>query len=314
MKGLKIVSTGYYAPQNVLDNFDFEKMVETSDEWIVSRTGIKKRHITENESCVDLGYQAALKAVEKIDKNKIGLIICATMTPDNFTPSNACLIQERLGLNEQEIMCFDLNAACSGFVYALTVANSLLQNLEEDKYALVIGSEELSKIVDYNDRNTCVLFGDGAGAVVVAKGSGLFVSYCNSSGNLEVLKAAAISKDDNNHYLTMMGQDVFKFAVTVIPESINAVLTKAGLTLDDIKYVVCHQANYRIIKNVYKKLKSSEEKFYMNLHEYGNTSAASIPLALGEMDEKGLIKPGDKIICVGFGGGLTWGATLIEWS
>ena len=153
MSGLKILSTGYYAPQKVLDNFDLEKVVETSDEWIVSRTGIKRRHIAENESCVELGYQAALKAVEKIDKSKIGLIICATMTPDYFTPSTACLIQERLGLNDQEVMCFDLNAACSGFVYALTVAQALLQNMEE-KYALVIGSEEISKIIDLKDRNT----------------------------------------------------------------------------------------------------------------------------------------------------------------
>ncbi|WP_279160329.1 beta-ketoacyl-ACP synthase III [Thomasclavelia cocleata] len=313
MNGLKVISTGYYAPQNVLNNFDFEKMVETTDEWIVSRTGINKRHIAKKESCVDLGYQAALKAIEKIDKSKIGLIICATMTPDYFTPSTACLIQEKLGLNDQEIMCFDLSAACSGFVYSLTVAQALLQNLD-DKYALVIGSEEISKIIDFTDRNTCVLFGDGAGAVVVGKGTGVFASYNNSAGNLEALKAPAIGKMNENHYLSMAGQEVFKFAIKVIPESINAVLQKANLTLDDIDYVVCHQANYRIIKNVYKKMKSSEEKFYMNLQEYGNTSAASIPLALGEMDEKGLLKSGNKIICVGFGGGLTWGAVLMEWS
>lgn len=313
MNGLKILSTGYYAPQRVLDNFNLEKMVETSDEWIVSRTGIKKRHISENESCVDLGYQAALKAIEKVDKSKISLIICATMTPDYFTPSNACLIQERLGLNSQEVMCFDLNAACSGFVYALTVAQSLLQNLG-DKYALVIGCEEISKIIDFNDRNTRVLFGDGAGALVISNGEGIFASYSNAAGNLDALKAPAVNRISENHYLTMAGQEVFKFAIKVIPESINAVLQKANLTLDDIDYVVCHQANYRIIKNVYKKMKSSEEKFYMNLQEYGNTSAASIPLALGEMDEKGLLKPGNKIICVGFGGGLTWGAVLMEWS
>ena len=313
MNGLKILSTGYYAPQQVLDNFDLEKMVETSDEWIVSRTGIKRRHIAKAESCVDLGYQAALKAIKNIDKSKIGLIICATMTPDYFTPSNACLIQEKLGLNDQEVMCFDLNAACSGFVYALTVAQALLQNLG-DKYALVIGSEKISKMIDFNDRNTCVLFGDGAGALVISNGEGIFASYSNSAGNLDALNAPAINEVSENHFLTMAGQEVFKFAVKVIPESINAVLKKSNLTLDDVAYVVCHQANYRIIKNVYKKLKSSEDKFYMNLQEYGNTSAASIPLALAEMDEKQMLKPGDKIICVGFGGGLTWGATLIEWS
>lgn len=313
MSGLKILSTGYYAPQNILDNFDLEQMVETSNEWIVSRTGIKQRHFAKNESCVDLGYQAALKAIEKIDKNKIGLIICATMTPDYFTPSNACLIQAKLGLNAQEIMCFDLNAACSGFVYSLTVAQALLQNLD-DKYALVIGCEEISKIIDFTDRNTCVLFGDGAGALVVGKGNGVFASYNNSAGNLEALKAPAINQSSEDHYLKMAGQEVFKFAVKAIPESINAVLQKANLSLDEIDYVVCHQANYRIIKNVYKKMKVPPEKFYLNLQEYGNTSAASIPLALGEMDEKGMLKAGNKIICVGFGGGLTWGATLIEWS
>lgn len=313
MEGLKILSTGYYAPQNVLDNFDLEKIVETSDEWIQSRTGIKRRHIAKNESCSDLAYQAAFKAIEKIDKSKIGLIICATMTPDYFTPSNACVIQERLGLNDQQVMCFDLNAACSGFVYALTIAYAMLANMQE-KYALIIGSEELSKIVDFKDRNTCVLFGDGAGAVVVKRDAGIFASYNNSAGNVEVLKSQAINKNGNNHYLTMAGQEVFKFATKAIPESINAILQQTNLTIDDIDYVVCHQANYRIIKNVYKKMKVAPEKFYMNLQEYGNTSAASIPLALGEMDEKGVLKPGDKIICVGFGGGLTWGATLIEWS
>lgn len=230
---LKILSTGYYAPQQVLDNFNLEKMVETSDEWIVSRTGIKKRHIAKEESCVDLGYQAALKAIKNIDKSKIGLIICATMTPDYFTPSNACLIQEKLGLNDQEVMCFDLNAACSGFVYALTVAQALLQNLG-DKYALVIGSEKISKMIDFNDRNTCVLFGDGAGALVISNGEGIFASYSNSAGNLDALKAPAINEVSENHFLTMAGQEVFKFAVKVIPESINAVLKKSNLTLDDV--------------------------------------------------------------------------------
>lgn len=309
MEGLKVISTGHYAPSKVLSNQDFEKMVDTTDEWIVSRTGIKNRHLVEDQGSVDLGYEAAKIAMQNIDPNKIGLIICATMTPDYFTPSNACVIQEKLGLNDQAIMSFDLSAACSGFVYSLTTAHALLRGMP-DKYALVIGCEALSNLVDFTDRNTCVLFGDGAGAVVVSLSDGIFASYCNSFGRIDVLNA----KNEKDHYLTMEGKDVFKFAVSVIPECITAVLEKANLTLDDIDYVVCHQANYRIIKHVYKKLKSNEEKFYMNLQEYGNTSAASIPLALGEMNEKGLLKPGQKIICVGFGGGLTWGATLIEWS
>ncbi|WP_294578241.1 beta-ketoacyl-ACP synthase III [uncultured Thomasclavelia sp.] len=313
MDGIKILSTGYYAPSKILDNFDLEKMVETSDEWIVSRTGIERRHICETEDCTQMAYLAAVKAIEKVDKDKIGLIICATMTPDYFTPSTACLLQEKLGLNDHEVMCFDLSAACSGFVYALTTAQALLKGMP-DKYALVVGSEEISKIIDFTDRNTCVLFGDGAGAVVVSNGDGMFASYCNSAGNIGALCAPAINKQDENHFLTMAGQEVFKFAVKVIPESINAILDKTGLSFDDIDYVVCHQANYRIIRNVYKKMKADPNKFYMNLQEYGNTSAASIPLALGEMDANGLLKAGDKIICVGFGGGLTWGATLIEWS
>lgn len=310
MSGLKVVSTGYYVPSKVMTNQDFEKIVETSDEWIIERTGISRRHFVETEDTVELGYLAALEAIEKgnINKNEIGLIVVATMSPDHFTPSTASLIQEKLGLNEEEIMAFDVNAACSGFVYGLTITNALLQTLDK-KYALVIGSEVLSKLIDFEDRGTCILFGDGAGAMLVESEDRLFVCYNGSKGNKEVLYANA----NKEQYLKMNGREVFKFAVTAVPKSINAVLEKANLTIDDIDYVVCHQANYRIIANVYKKMKCNPEKFYMNLQEYGNTSGASIPLALAEMDEKGLLKRGMKIICVGFGGGLTWGATLLEW-
>lgn len=307
MEGLKILSTGYYPGEKVVTNSDFEGKIDTSDEWITTRTGIKRRHFSSHSSAY-LAIEAARQAVRDIDLSKIALIICATMTPENATPSNACLVQEALGLQEQSIMCFDVNAACSGFVYALEIAKSLLVN--HDQYALVIGSEQLSRIVDFTDRSTCILFGDGAGAIVAKKADGLFVSYNDASGTALPL-VASFEKDDP--YLHMQGQDVFKFATKVIVKSINEVLQRAQMTLDDVDYVVCHQANLRIIQYVYKKLKSSPDKFFTNLDEYGNTSAASIPMALAEMNEKGLLKEGMKIIVVGFGGGLTWGATLMEW-
>lgn len=307
MEGLKILSTGYCPGEKIVTNFDFEGKIETSDEWITTRTGIKRRHFSSHSSAY-LAIEAAKQAVKDLDLSKIALIICATMTPENATPSNACLVQEALGLQDQSIMCFDINAACSGFVYALEIAKSLLKN--KDQYALIIGSEQLSRVVDFTDRSTCILFGDGAGAVVAKKADALFISYNDASGTAEPLVA---KYDENDPYLHMQGQEVFKFATRVIVKSINEVLQQADMTLDDVDYVVCHQANSRIIQYVYKKLKCSPEKFFINLDEYGNTSAASIPMALAEMNDKGLLKDGMKIITVGFGGGLTWGATLMEW-
>lgn len=303
MNGIEIVSTGYAQIENVLDNQQLEKMVETSNEWIVSRTGIQRRHISDKSSAL-LAIEAAKKATENKDLSKLAFIIVATMTPENATPSNACLVQNALGLNHQQMICFDINAACSGFVYALKIAQSLLQ---DQQYGLVIGSEQLSSIIDYQDRNTCILFGDGAAAILIKKSHHLFYSYLDSAGNSDVLYAK------RNDYLKMKGQDVFKFAIKAIPLSIDQVLNQANLNLDDIDYVICHQANERIIKHVYKKYQSSRNKFYMNLQEYGNTSAASIPLALAQMNEQGILKRGMKLIFVGFGGGLTWGAILIEW-
>lgn len=307
MNGLKIIATGYYPGEKVVTNQDFESQIDTSDEWITTRTGIKRRHFSENSSAI-LAVEAAFRAMKDIDKSRIGLIICATMTPENATPSNACLVQEALGLNEQTVMCFDINAACSGFVYALEVAKALLSN--KDQYALIIGSEQLSRILDFQDRTTCILFGDGAGAVVVKASPQLFISYSDASGNPLPLLASYEKEDP---YLRMQGQEVFKFATKVVIKSIRHVLEEANLSLDEIDYVVCHQANLRIIQYVYKKLKCSPDKFFVNLDEFGNTSAASIPMALAQMNEQGLLKRKMKIICVGFGGGLTWGATLMEW-
>ncbi len=301
MNGIEIISTGYAKIEKTLDNAQLEKMVETSNEWIISRTGIQRRHISSRSSAL-LAIEAAKKATQNQDLSKLSLIIVATMTPENKTPSNACLVQNALGLNEQAIICFDINAACSGYVYALKVAQSLLQ---EGQYGLVIGSEQLSSIIDYQDRNTCILFGDGSAATLIKKNNNIFYSYLDSAGNQDVLYA--------NDYLKMKGQEVFKFAIQTIPQSIDHVLNQAKMTLEEIDYVVCHQANERIIKHVYKKYQCSSEKFYMNLQEYGNTSAASIPLALAKMNEQGLLQKGMKIILVGFGGGLTWGAILMEW-
>lgn len=303
MNGIEIVSTGYTKIKKTLDNQQLEKMVETSNEWIVSRTGILKRHLSDQSSAF-LAIKAAKEATKNQDLSQLALIIVATMTPENNTPSNACLVQQALGLNHQQMICFDLNAACSGYVYALKVAQSLLQ---DNQYGLVIGSEQLSSIVDYQDRNTCILFGDGAAASLIKKSNKLFYSYLDSAGNEDVLYAK------RNDYLKMKGQDVFKFAIKAISLSINQVLNQAKMSLDDIDYVICHQANERIIKHVYKKYQCSNKKFYMNLQEYGNTSAASIPLALAKMNEEGLLRKGMKIILVGFGGGLTWGAILMEW-
>lgn len=307
MNGLKIIATGYYPGEKVVTNMDFEKKIDTTDEWITTRTGIKRRHFSENSSAM-LAIEAAFQATRNIDVSRIGIIICATMTPENATPSNACLVQEALGLNEQTVMCFDINAACSGFVYAMEVARALLLN--KSQYALIIGCEQLSRILDFQDRTTCILFGDGAGAVIVKSSQQLFISYNDACGN-PIPLLASYEKEDN--YLHMQGQEVFKFATKVIIKSIEKVLDEANISLNEIDYIVCHQANLRIIQYVYKKLKCAPDKFFVNLDEFGNTSAASIPMALAQMNEHSLLKRGMKIICVGFGGGLTWGATLMEW-
>lgn len=315
MQSIKILGTGYSVPAKKLTNFDLEKQVETSDEWIITRTGIKERRIAESETTLSMSLEASKTAIKnsKIDKKDIGLIIVATITPDNFTPATACLLQEQLGLNGTQVMAFDINAACSGFVYALEVAKNMLPGLP-CKYALVVGAETLSKITDFTDRTTCILFGDGAGAAIVESKEGVYHSYHNARGNWEALNCPGVQvKNQVPMYLSMLGTDVFKFAVEAIPQSMNEVLKGANLTLDDIDYVVCHQANSRIIGNVCKRYKSDFNKFYVNIDKYGNTSAASIPLALAEMDEKGLLKEGMKLILVGFGGGLTWGAVLLEW-
>ncbi len=308
-EGLRIVGTGRYVPSNVITNDDLSKMVDTNDEWITTRTGIKKRHFMTSEKNQDMAIAAAEMALENsgIAKEDLGVCIVATVRADNFTPSVACMVQKYLEL-PNEIPCFDINAACSGFMYGIQVARGLLIQSGK-KYGLVIGSEGLSKMLDMTDRGSCILFGDGAGAAIIELADNKYYSILGTKGHEE---AIVCSVDDGEH-LKMQGSDVFKFAVSTVPKTINQLLDMAGLTADDIDMFICHQANLRIIESVAKKIKQDMSKFYVNLQEYGNTSSASIPIALSEMSEKGMIKPGMKTICVGFGSGLTWGGAYIEW-
>ena len=319
---IKVIGTGMYVPSFKVSNQKLESIVETTDEWITNRTGIHNRYIVTTENTVDLAYEAAHRAIKQshIDSSDIGLIIVATFTPERLTPSTACLVQARLGLNDQQIIAFDLNAACSGFVYALSVAEQFLKT-KTVKKALIIGAEVLSKIMDWNDRGTCVLFGDGSGAVVVEYEQNLENSfYLNSAGDEQdslittqiPLNHPFIPSKVHPIYLQMNGQQVFKFAITAIKETITKLLEQTNLSLDDISLIIPHQANKRIIDKVAKDLKVSSEKFFLNVSEYGNTSAASIPIALHDAIKKQRLKNGDKVMLIGFGGGLTWGGCIIS--
>ena len=311
MDAIQIIATGKAIPKKLVTNEDMSKIVDTSDEWISSRTGIKERHFCDGEKNWELAYQAATEALAKggIEKEQIGAVVVGTGTPDYFMPSTACILQEKLGL-PSDIPAFDINAACPGFIYALRVAGSLLQE-EERPYALVIGSEQLSTRADMTDRTTCVLFGDGAGAVVIKRNpEKQFFGVWGTEGNVEALGCP--SHIIGNPYIYMDGQTVFRFATQYMAKAVKMVLEKAELTVDDIDYVVCHQANERIIEFVRKQFKAPEEKFFKNIHKYGNTSAASIPIALTEMDEQGMLTAGKKVIIVGFGAGFTWGSMLLE--
>ncbi len=308
MRGLQIISTGSCHPQKLVSNDKLSETVDTSDEWITSRTGIRQRYFCEDESNAGLASNAAAAALKNagISGEELGACIVATFTPDNAMPSVACMVQSELGLPE-DMLCFDMNAACSGFIYALNVARGILLQSKK-KYALVIGSEVISRKLDFGDRSTCVLFGDGAGAAVVALAEDAPYEFnCGAAGDAEILCCP------NEGGVKMDGREVFKFAVRIIPECINRLLADAGLSLDDIDYVVCHQANERIISHVVKKMNAPADKFFMNIGKYANTSAASIPLALDEMASSGLLSRGMKIICVGFGAGLTWGGMLLQW-
>lgn len=324
MKEIKIIGTGKYTPERIMTNDDLSKMVDTNDEWISTRTGIKERRISEGENTSDLAAKAALIAIEKakIKVDDIDLIILATSTPDALTPATAVYVQNKIGA--YNAACFDISAACSGFVYALNVASQFIKT-GQSKAAIVIGADVLSKVTDWTDRNTCVLFGDGAGAVVLvpSEEKGIGSLFFGADGRkTEYLGISCVPVKNpyvkpekiENIKLTMDGKEVFRFATGIVVEAINKVLKDSGLSLDDIKYIVPHQANYRIIDYVARKLNVSQDKFYLNLQRYGNTSAASIPIALDEMDDSKLLNKGDKIILVAFGAGFTWSAALVEWN
>ncbi len=313
MKGIHIVATGRAVPKKIVTNDDMSKIVDTSHEWIVTRTGICQRHICEEETCTTLAVEAAQKALkeaiqkEGIKPEDIKVVVVASVTSEYSFPSTACLVQQALGLS-QDTMSFDIGAACSGFLYGLEVCRSLLM-AQEGKYALLIGSEQLSRVLDFTERSSCILFGDGAGAAVLRLDDSLYAHRAWSDGNKDVLYCKGAGQEEMK--LRMEGQDVFKFAVRVLKQGLDTILTDGEITIEDVDYVVCHQANKRIIEHVMKKYPGHEQKFYMNIENYANTSGASIPIALDEMREEGLLQEGMKIVLVGFGAGLTWSSALI---
>lgn len=318
---IRIMGTGSFLPEKNVSNTDLEKYVDTSDEWISSRTGIKNRRIAVHETTAGMAAEAAKKALEMAGKEAIDveLIVLATVTPDYYTPSAACQVQAELGADNA--IAFDVNAACSGFVFALNVAKMYIET-GFVKNALVIGAETLSKILDWNDRGTCVLFGDGAGAayleesdkgiISVVQGSigkkGMVLN-CESRRTHNIFTEAGIEHD----YLHMDGQEVYKFAVRQCPKCLLEALDKADMTADDIDYFVLHQANVRIIESVAKRLKAPIEKFPMTLGYTGNMSAASVPVMLDSLVRDGGLKRGDKVAMSAFGAGLTYGAIVLEW-
>lgn len=317
----KILGTGSYLPKKILTNKDLENIVETNDEWIVSRTGIKERRIVTDENTSDLAYNAAVIAIEdaKIKKEEIDLLIVATVSGDNVFPGVSQLLQARLGLNE--IMSFDINAACSGFMYSLEIADKMIRSGAYNN-ALIVGAETLTRLTDWSDRNTCVLFGDGAGAMVISKSDSnkikdVITGARGDKDDLLIMKNLDIKDPYKNQrfemdHIHMKGAEVFKFATRIVPATINNLLTRNNITLDDINYIVAHQANERIIDKAARDLKFPKEKMFLNIHRYGNTSAASVAIALDEAIKSGKLQEGDLFATVAFGGGLTWGGALIE--
>ena len=315
----RIVGTGGYLPARILTNRDLEQTLDTSDEWIFTRTGIRQRRIAAaSERCSDLALAASRRAIEAagIAAQDIGLIIVATSTPDMIFPSTACILQAKLGIKNGP--AFDVQAVCSGFVYALATADLFLR-AGQYQYALVVGSEIFSRILDWTDRGTCVLFGDGAGAVVLQASDtpGILSSHLHADGSyqnvLSVPGSVCGGKVEGRPFLQMEGNVVFKLAVKVLDEIVAEALAKNNLQKSDIDWLIPHQANIRIIQSTAKKLGMSMEKVVVTLDRHGNTSAASIPLALDEAARDGRIRGGHHVLLEGVGGGLTWGAVLIKW-
>lgn len=317
----KIIGTGSYAPTQVVTNDDLAKIVDTSDEWIASRTGIRERRIAVDEGTTDMAVKAARRAIDNagVEVSEIDVIVLATTTADNCCPAGACQVQAELGADKA--VAFDLVAACSGFLFGLNVVNAFIQT-GVYRTALVIGSDHLSKIVDWSDRGTCVLFGDGAGAAVIqASETGIKHMVMGSDGMKgSILSCVARTggnflngKTPELGYLQMNGQEVFKFAVKKVPECVTQILDESGINIEEIKYFILHQANFRIVEAAAKRLHQPIDKFPMNMDKYGNTSAASVPILLDELNQEGKLKRGDKLVLAGFGAGMTWGAALMEW-
>ena len=311
--GIKIVSTGSYLPEKRLTNFDLEKMVETSDQWITTRTGIKERRISQGETTAQMATKAALKALNGADPQSVDLIIVATATPDAFFPSTACKVQAEIG--NRGAVAFDVSAACTGFIYALYVADSIMRSKGLNR-ALVIGAERFSKIVNWEDRTTCILFGDGAGAVLLERSEeeGILGFDLGADGSYgELLAVPSVGSDEQfPYFVRMKGNEVFKVAVRTMVESAKKALEKCNLSPDDLDLLIPHQANLRIIKAIAERLGIPEEKIVVNLNRYGNTSAASIPVALDEAVREGKAKEGNTALLVAFGGGFTWGAAVVK--
>ena len=323
MKNAKMIGFGLYTPKNLVENERLQEFLETSDEWIRTRTGIERRYISLDENTSDLAVEASKKALSqaRLSAEEIDLIIVATVTPDNFTPSTACIVQDKLGA--KNAWAFDINAACTGFIYALKLGRPLIRSGEANN-ALIIGAETLSKALNWEDRGSCVLFGDGAGATVLTSTEEdcgikcVNVKSDGSKGDSLVIQGLPLNspfkdgREVSKNYINMNGREIFKFATKVMEESIVEILEKENIKIEDIAAIIPHQANLRIIDYVVKRLGIPREKFITNLQNYGNTSGASIPIALCESIDEGNLKKGDNIIMVGFGGGLTWGAALIK--
>ena len=318
----EIIGHGSYTPKKVLTNDDMAKIVETNDEWITTRTGIKARCIVENETTSDMAFEAAKMAMDNagIAAEDLDLIVLATVCPDNTTPSTAAKVAARLGV-KVGTPAFDISAACSGFVYALTMADNMVR-LGQIKTALVIGAESLSKITDWTDRNTCVLFGDGAGAIVIraregngtAQDVGVLSTKIYADGtHYEDLKTTGgVSSTQTTGFITMDGKEVFKFAVNALTQAAEAAMEAAGVETKDVDWLIPHQANIRIIDVVGEKLGLPKEKVIVNIAGHGNTSAASIPLALSENISSGVIKKGDMVVLSAMGAGFTWGGAVVR--
>jgi len=322
----KIIATGSAVPERILSNQDFEKIVDTTDEWIVSRSGIRERRVTDEHTATsDLAAEASRKALQEagLSAEDLDMIIIGTATPDHVFPSTACFLQDHLGAVNAAPM--DVGAACSGFLYSLSVGRAMIES-GHYRTVLVSGAETLTKITDYQDRGTCVLFGDAAGVALLQatdEDRGILQTYLGGNGSLWHLlhmpaggsrrPASHETVNRREHYIRMSGNEVFKYAVKAMGDSALQVLKQAGLTADDVDLMIPHQANIRIIKATARRIHLPMERVYVNIDRYGNTSAASIPLAMDEARRKGLHKPGDIWLLVAFGGGFTWGSALIRW-